>query len=288
MYGAFTIHNRADGQFHEIPFTRGSVLGITNSGRHKYPARGGWAGVSERISLDSSLDIGLEGWAQLPSNQRCFSDYQFVGSGIPSARVWDKADSTWWYADAAVYFSWVPGWRIAGWSQVAGLRYDYFFKRLRDPGPFEGPVPAPFASNPSDTLEMTATWVTPYVGIEYRNDTELTVITLRFLAAPCALGTLEHEEHWLGADPTGRKDEASFAFGQSWFFEGYCDGACHVTKDSTVGGFMKMSHIDATSKGDFKSTLGSGVQQSADSALVFRRLGYAFGVKVDLRFAMPL
>ena len=286
IYGAITIPNRADGQFHEIAVDSGSVFGITTSGRHKYPARGGWAGISQRISLGSSLDLGLEGWAQIPSKQRCFSDYEFVGSDKRFQRIWSRADSMWWYADAALYFcvgSWMEKCRMVPNSRPA-LRL--LFQTHEGSWAFSGFVhPIPF--KPIRHIGTDGNWVTPYLGIEYRSDTGLTVMTLRFLSAPFALGTLQHEENWLGADPTGRKDEASFTFKNSWFFEGYCEGLCNVTKDSAVGGFVKMTHIDATSKSNFKSTLGSGVHESADSTLVFRRLGYAFGAKVDFRFALP-
>jgi len=188
------------------------------------------------------------------------------------------------YIDAAIYFSWVPGWRRAGWSQINGLRYDYYVRRLKNPDPLTlTPPNPPLVSSPSDVVEVNAgSWI-PYVGLQ----TEFSIIgghgRFRSLTG-LVFSHLNHTETW---DAIARKDETALtSFSSSFFFETFIDYKWELPKHTDLGFFLKMGTIDEHAHGRFDSSVGGAVQ-SASCNLYYRKITYVFGAEVSAAFDLP-
>ncbi len=283
FYVGFLIPNRADGQFHEI-----QAIGAPNFSlagvRHQYPQRGIWTGISQKISYSDSLDLYLEGWYLLPIKSSGISKYSFSFNGTGHyARNWDS-DATGGQFDMGVYWSWDPSWRLGPWTQIHGVRYDYYYRKLDNPDDFEG-GPVPWPSTKSDKAELKSSALIPYIGIQFSNTNAYGTAFGRVLVSPLVIGRLSHKEQWHGGG--GRTDTMSLAFDQSYFTEIQTEFSRFITKDIELGGFLRLGNLGTYGEAELESTLGSGASRTSSYTMNFRKLMYRFGIRFTASFTLP-
>ena len=118
--------------------------------QHHYPNRGLWLRLCQSLWLNDKISFIASGWYLFPSGSSSREDY---GAAI-GGRTWDT-DTQWWFVDGI--FSLTP---CAGFSVMAGLRYDSYTTRFKTPSDRSANV----VSSPSDTADVILqSWI-PLIG----------------------------------------------------------------------------------------------------------------------------
>jgi hypothetical protein len=279
------IANRGPGQSLNIETKGGSLFGL-ESVLHDFPQRGGYLGISQTFYGGRGVDLVGEAWFLVPEDTAvAHSNYRFTGGpGHLSSRSWQNTEAAGCYIDAAVLFSWVPGWRKAGWSQINGLRYDYYSRRLKNPGILNAPPSPLLISSPSDVVEVNAgSWI-PYIGLQSEYNGSGGRGTFRSLVG-IVISQLSHKETW-GA--IARKDELSITGnGSSFFFEIFGDYTWHLSRHTDLGFFVKGYTIDEHADGHLESSVGGGAVEGISCNLYYRKILYVFGAELSTAFDLP-
>lgn len=282
VYAGAIVQNRGDGQFHEIAaqeFTVGGVKGV----RHSYPQNGLWVGDRIEFSLfDGAWGFAYEGWLRIPTSNHTHSKYFGADDAVGAQRTW-STDTEGWYSDACVLFSWAPDWRIGGWSQINGFRWQRFEQTLHDPDPAFGSLIAAWES-PNDRVDIRADYFIPYIGIQIENHDRLVGGLGRVIVSPIVFGSFFHREAFAGANL--RMDEGTLTYSHGYFFEFMMEGDYRQTPDLRFGGFLKLSGLNLYGEGTVETT--GQVAASGTYDLVHRNLAYVGGLKAEYAFNTPV
>ena len=252
-----------------IDFSRSVPLGPFNGYqiRHQYPIRGVWLGLSETINLSERIGLFGSGWVLLPSNQTDLETY----NEMAAARNWNTRNS-WWYIDGLATFS--PG---AGFSFLAGVRYDKYTTEFRDPF-------AAFNVNslPSDTADVITHNVIPLVGAQAGYDCPQSRLLFRVVGFPTLLGSVKYRQNFAGTGAI----EASGNYKKGYFLELFSQ---YVRKfgPGEVGIFARWSGTHGEVDLDVDSVDIAAPTTNGTFDLSLERYAWTVGGSVSLRFDLP-
>lgn len=281
FYGGFLIPNRnLHGQFFTVESAGTSIAGLEYAD-HRYPERGLWVGLYETIAVTRPADIEfvLQAWCMVPSSVAASTRYRFSGNSLESGVSW-RCSATAYSLDASMLFSWQK--ERPEFSQIFGVRYDHYSRRLSDPEHVPvGVVPWPASAN--DTVELGVNTWAPYIGLQMCYAYSDSVAFFRLIGAPIVFGSVAYDEFWRGG--AGQHVGSTFAISKGLFAEFFGSVQTHVSDSASVGFFLKMDSVSAYGSGDLDVDPPTG--QSAPYRLTYRQLKYLFGVNFALRFRTP-
>jgi len=281
LYAGFLIPNRnLHGQFFAVESAGTAVAGLEYAD-HRYPQQGFWAGVYETIAFGNPTDIDLvlQGWCMIPSSVDASTRYRFTGNAFESGTTW-KCNSTGYVLDASILFSWER--TRPEFSQIAGVRYDHYSRRLCDPVHVPvGVVPWPASAN--DTVEAEVNTWAPYIGLQATYGYSDGVGFIRLVGAPIVFGSLSYDEFWRGG--AGQRVGSTFAIRKGLFMEFLGSYQRNISDSASIGFFLKMDSISGYGSGNFDVTPAAG--QSASYRLTYRQLSYILGANLSVRFQIP-
>jgi hypothetical protein len=282
IYSGYIVENGAH-VFHELE-NKGTPLHNLAHTKYYYPQEGFFVGLSNRAAIGKYADVMLEGWLLIPIETKARSHYVEAGSqqdisDTGSRRKW-YPKTVGWFLDASVFYCINPDWFANGFSQVLGIRYDYY-SRVMEQGKVQQ---LPIAGN-NDRFEANLVTLVPYIGIEYRKRGLRYAITGRLLGSPLIWSRLNHLETFGNI-----RDEGSFDFDAigGYWGELFLQLDLRSSEATSLGGFVKMSGMSQFGDSFLTSTQGAGATQRVNFDITYRRLIYIVGLNAALSFWSPL
>ncbi|MCA1961453.1 MAG: hypothetical protein LDL33_11730 [Desulfomonile sp.] len=281
LYAGYLIPNRnLHGQFFTVE-SAGTAVAALEYADHRYPQHGYWAGLYETISFGrpADIDMVLQAWCMIPSSVPASTRYRFTGNVFESGTTWN-CTSTGYSLDASVQFSWER--TRPEFSQIAGVRYDHYSRRLSDAVHVPiGVVPWP--ASPRDTVEVEVDTWAPYIGLQVYYGYPDSVGFIRLVGAPIVVGSFAYDEFWRGG--AGQRVGSTFAIRQGLFMEFLGSYRKHISDSASIGFFLKMDSVSGYGSGNLDVTPAAG--QNASYRLTYRQLNYIIGANLSVRFQIP-
>jgi hypothetical protein len=244
--------------------TTGIFLGGVGSVRHQFANRGLWLGLSDTISLSDSLSFIASGWYLVPSNSNSLEQY----NGNVARRTWDT-DARWWYVDG-LFAVGLPG----GFNILAGLRYDYYTIRFKNPFDVAG-----VASFPSDTADATSEGWIPLIGAQYSQSGSAGSLVVRAVGVPTLLGNIRYNQTFQGF----ARAEARGNYDNGYFLEFFAEYSKSFGPGS-VGVFGRWNGTQGNSNVDFQIL---GFAGNETWRLSVHRNAWTVGGSFSLNFTLP-
>ncbi len=269
-------------------FTFDSGGAAVSSLSHRWPLRGLWLGVAEKLNVSEKCGINVEAWWLIPSTavgteESQVGITQVVGQDPPRFVTIPTAVSVnwntrpdWWYIDGRLACS--CGGR--NFQYLVGFRYDHFSTRFEFPfNPTTG-----FVFDPSNQADITVNSYIPYVGFEYSCMGGGTGgLCLRFIGFPWVPADVQHNETGeVGAGARGTST-ANFNSGR-YFLEFFGEYSRTIVGGAGIGAWFRWQ--DLSGRGPINTTISPGGFSVSD-AFVFDRNTVAFGGKATLNFNLP-
>lgn len=162
-------------------FTANSDVGLTGvrNIQHHYTNRGLWLGLAQTVPLKDTLCFMASGWYLVPSNDNSREIYNF---GV-AERTWDT-DTQWWFVDGLFSLG-TPG----GFSLLAGLRYDSFTTRFKNPFNITGIG----ASLTDEADVVTENWI-PLFGTQMAYAGSFGNLVVRAVGVPTLVGNVWYKQ----------------------------------------------------------------------------------------------
>lgn len=243
------------------------VFGVI-SVRQQYPNRGLWLGVSDTVVLGDGLSVIASSWYLVPSSVPARQHIDLVG--FPAARSW-QTDNRWWFADGLFALG-----RPGGLSALAGLRYDYFTTRFKDP--FDSDFGGPDAH--SDVI--AATWI-PLFGAQYGYAGPSSSLIVRAVGTPVIFGYAK----FLDSDGIGTRLEERGRWTRGYFLEFFGEYSRNVGLGS-VGVFARWNLAEGRATNANVERDVSPPPPSTNYNLGFNRLSWTLGGSISLDFDLPI
>jgi len=244
--------------------TTGITVAGANSLRHHYTNRGLWLGLSGIAGLGDSLSFIASGWYLVPSNST--SREQYNANALQ--RTWDT-DAQWWYVDGLLAFGGPNGLNL-----LAGLRYDYYTVRFKDPYNVAGVV-----SLPTDTADATSKGWIPLFGAQYTQSSSMGNLVVRAVGVPTLLGSIKYNQTFSGflrAEGTGN-------YSNGYFLEFFAEYSKNFGPGS-VGVFGRWNSTQGNSDVDFSIPPNPA---NETFKLTVHRNTWAVGGSFSLNFTLP-
>ena len=280
------LHSMARHFRYELESTRGTVPLIRHV-NYICSQYGVWLGATCKTPLSDAVELDVEGWKLIPIPGDVYGSYlnnsnpQAVGDLPDGMQLWRKWAPTTnaWYADLHVTAS--PGLEnyVNGIGVVLGARFDKY-RRVMHQEQSRGQNLA----LDGDEMEMNAHMFIPYVGVQVSRETSRLDMAIRMIGTPMVFGGIQHRETF---GVIGARDEAWFSFDvpRGYWAELFVEGGVRVSGQVALGGFLKMTTMTLMSNADLTRTSLTGEPALSDNYdLVFRRLNYAYGATLALRF----
>ncbi len=262
----------------------GGAIGLT----HRWPVRGLWLGVADRLNFSERCGLNVEAWwlirsSAVGSENANFSRTVFIRVGDdlvpitltgPQGETWNTFPD-WWYIDGRLACS--CGGRNFSW--LAGFRYDHFSTSWQFAfDPFGG---IPFSS--SDRADITVNSYIPYVGFQYSCLGSTSNACLRLIGFPWVPATVQHLQS--GEAGTGTRADSNGNFGRrGYFIEIFGEYSRTVFGGAGLGVWFRWQ--DLSGRGNLDTTISPGGLSGSDS-FTFDRNTVAFGGKATLDFNLP-
>jgi hypothetical protein len=184
-----------EGSSISVDTTGRSVAGLT-SVFHKYANRGVSLGLGTSLCIKDNLSLLASGWYLVPStthSREAYNDFAF------GERTWD-VNPQWWYVDGL--FAW--GDPCGSFKLLAGLRYDYYTLR------FKNPVNAVGVNTLStDTADASSEGWIPLLGVHYAASSSAQSLVFRVVGIPTLLGSIWYKQTANGLDRANFKGNYS-------------------------------------------------------------------------------
>jgi len=267
---------------------RGTLVhGLIHS-HYRFRQPGFWVGLSEGFSLGNRLKAAIEGWLLLSSRSESPSQYadDRWGGDVPDTgvgRTWEVQSTQGWFLDTYFWAGQQTDSVSSWWSPTAGVRYDFYYRRLGQLSAMLLP-----SAGPTDQMDITVKTFVPYVGINCGTTGQKISTTLRLIGSPMVLGSLSHKETYGSG---GFRDEASFPFDVPRGYWGELFLSVHTGERNSkfgMGGFLKMTTMSLNSSSQLTTSRVAGGSESAEYDLIYRRMVYTIGLRFSVGFASPL
>jgi len=242
------------------------LAGLGGVAQH-YANRGLWLGLEQSVTLNQRLSVIGSGWYLVPSNSPS-ADVE-SGNFPPTDFSW-KTQNKWWYVDGVVAAT-----VFRGMSVLAGLRYDYFTTRIKNPSD------GIFVGNRGARGDVIAeNWI-PLVGTQASYGGPGCSLLFRAVGFPAVLGHVRYNE----TDPFGPifRIDSSGTWRKGYFLELFAQYARNFGPGS-IGLFGRWNMVEAQSTVDFNLLPGF----NSDFDLSLRRSSWTFGGSVSVAFNLPL
>jgi hypothetical protein len=257
----------------------GSVFG----GAHRYPLAGLWLGLEQKINLNETCGIDLDGWVLIPSNRQG-SEQEPITTLITSTtfpfttqvpgvgnRTWNTR-TEWWYLDAAATYAFSPGFKA-----LAGFRYDHFSTRFDNPTNAFGVV-----LTPDDTADLTVNSYLPFVGLQTIVGGPASNVMVRWIGFPVAPANLTFSE--TNANTLGTRVDSTGNWSNSYWMEIFAEYNRNFAANMGIGAFFRW-HLYHGQASLTTNPLGfAGVSSDAS----FDRNAITLGGNIQLNFGSPL
>jgi hypothetical protein len=270
-------------------FTFDSGGGGVSSLSHRWPLRGLWLGVGEKLNVSERCGINVEAWWLIPSTavgteESVVGITQFIVTDFPAgffittpaavAVNWNTRPD-WWYIDGRLACS------CAGrnFNVLAGFRYDHFSTRFEFPfSPTTG-----FAFDPNNQADITVNSYIPYVGFEYSCMGAGSGLCMRLIGFPWVPADVVHSETGEAGAGLRATSTGNFNSGR-YFIEFFGEYSRTVFGGAGIGAWFRWQ--DLSGRGPITTTINPGGLAISD-AFVFDRNTVAFGGKATLNFNLP-
>lgn len=250
----------------------GSVFG----GAHRYPLAGLWLGLEQKVNLNETWGLDLDGWVLIPTNrQGSEQEPTITTSGtiapitVPGVgnRTWNTR-TEWWYLDAAVSCAF-----ITPVKALAGFRYDHFSTRFDNPTNAFGVV---FTS--ADTADLTVNSYLPFVGLQTTVGGPASNVMVRWIGFPVAPANLTFSE--TNANTLGTRVDSTGNWSNSYWTEIFATYNRSFAAGMGIGAFFRW-HLYHGQANLTTNPLGfAGVSSDAS----FDRNAMTFGGSFSLNF----
>ncbi len=256
---------------------------------HRWPLRGLWLGVAEKLNVGERCGINVEAWWLIPSTatgteESVVGITTFIaGAGsspgvfftVPAAISinWNTRPD-WWYIDGRTVFKPSGG----SFGVLAGFRYDHFSTRLEFPS-----SPTGFVFDPSNQADITVNSYIPYVGFEYSCMGAGSGLCMRFIGFPWVPADVLHSETGEAGPGLRGTSTGSFNSGR-YFLEFFGEYSRTVFGGAGIGAWFRWQ--DLSGRGPITTTINPGGFAISD-AFTFDRNTVAFGGKATLNFDLP-
>ena len=157
--------------------------------QHHYPNRGLWLGLSESFFPGDRLSFIASGWYLVPSKTSSRETYPPFPENLASV-TWDT-DTQWWFVDGVCSFG-----SPSGLSLLAGLRYDYFTTRFKNPVETLAIV----GSRDGDTADVTSEGWIPLFGTQCAYTGAWGSLLARVVGVPTLLGNVKYQQTLFSGD----------------------------------------------------------------------------------------
>jgi hypothetical protein len=241
-----------------------NVAGVA-SVRHNFTNRGLWLGLSDTVWLSDNLSFIASGWYLVPSNNST-SREQYNGN--VAQRTWET-DSRWWYVDGLLAFG-----SPSGLNLLAGLRYDYYTVRFKDPFNVAGVLNA-F----TDTADATSEGWIPLFGAQYAQSSSAGSLVVRAVGVPTLIGNLKYNQTF-GAFA---RAETKGNYNNGWFLEFFAEYSKSFGPGS-VGVFGRWNGTKGYVNADFTAAPFAGTDTFR---LTVQRNAWTVGGSFSLNFTLP-
>ncbi len=280
FYAGYLVENGAH-VFHELRNT-GTALNNLQAVKHWYPEDGIFLGASQTARPYEEIALALEGWWLLSFEREARSKYVYPWSAPETestgvTRRWDTK-TTGWFIDGSIHFSWMPGAVKNGFSQINGLRYDYYAKSFEMN--FNEFV---FDSGTDDEMNVEISMLIPYMGAQYCMRGSNYEFVTRGIASPVVYGSIHYGETFGGG---GYRDEGTWTFDRWKGFWAELFGSYdrRVSDRVSLGGFLKMTTMSLYASDDLETETVGGGTTGAEYDLIYRRLIYLVGGHAKVSF----
>ena len=169
-----------------VDTTGAAVAGLT-SVSHKYANRGVSLGLGTSVCIKDNLSFLASGWYLVPSkaeSREAYNDFAF------GERTWD-VNPQWWYVDGV--FAW--GDPCGNLKLLAGLRYDYYTARFKNPVNVVG-----INTLSTDTADATSEGWIPLLGVQYAATSSVQSLVFRVVGVPTLVGNVWYKQTANGSD----------------------------------------------------------------------------------------
>lgn len=252
--------------------TDGTSLANIVSINHRYPNRGLWLGLGQCIPLRERFSFIASGWYLVPSNDNSREIYNAPGV---AERTWDT-DTQWWFADGLFGLG-TPG----GFSLLAGLRYDSFTTRFKNPVNAAGIGGA----LPSDTADVvTENWI-PLFGTQMDYSGSFGNLVVRAVGVPTLVGSAWYKQT-LGGGGIIQRIEAKGNYSGGYFLEFFTEYSKSFGPGS-VGLFGRWNMAEGKAKLSVDGLIAAGGLLARDFDLTLNRTSWTLGGSFSLAFNMP-
>lgn len=241
---------------------------------HKYTNQGLWLGVSQLMGLNSGLCFNASGWCLVPSTAE--SDETFSDGFNHMDNRWNT-DTHWWFVDGVLSLN-AP----AGFSFLAGLRYEQYTTRFSDPERASGiGILFPWAT--ADVISES--WI-PLIGAEMRSPSSLGGLVVRVIGFPALLGSLKYNETQPNITPV-RRLEASGSWSKGYFVEFFSEYSKRLGFGD-VGLFAKWNAFQGKSRSTVDYVDNFYVPTHEQPDLTLSRCWWTLGGSFTMNFSLPL
>lgn len=236
--------------------------------QEQYPNRGLWLGIADSVDLGSGLSFIGSGWYLVPSSASSRQHIDLVG--FPAARSW-QTDNRWWFADGLFALG-----RSGSFSALAGLRYDYFTTRFKNP--FDSDFGGPDAH--SDVIATT--WI-PLLGAQYGYAGPSSSLLVRAVGTPVIFGYIK----FLDSDGIGTRLEERGRWSRGYFLEFFGEYSKKLGLGS-LGVFARWNLAEGRAANANVERDVSPPPPSTTYNLSFNRLSWTLGGSLSLDFNLPI
>ena len=246
--------------------TKGIAVAGVTSVDHKFANRGLSLGLASSMCINDSLSFIASGWYLVPSTSSSREGY----TNFTFERTWD-VEPQWWYVDGL--FAW--GNPCSGFKILAGLRYDHYTARFKNPVNVVG-----MGSSSTDTADASSDGWIPLVGVQYAASSTAQSLIFRVVGIPTLLGNVWYKQTANGIDRVDVKGDYKGGYFLEVFTE-YTKRFC----GGSVGVFGRWNAAKGDSNVNFEIT---GVNTGEESfELSLRRSAWTLGGTFSLDFDMP-
>lgn len=241
---------------------------------HNYNNQGLWLGVSQLMGLNSGLCFNASGWYLIPSNTE--SDETFNVDVNNLNNRW-KTDTHWWFVDGVLSLN-AP----AGFSFLAGLRYEQYTTRFSDPERASG---IGILTRWATADVISESWI-PLIGAEMRSPGSLGGVVFRVIGFPTLLGSLKYNETQPNIVPVSRL-EASGSWSKGYFVEIFSEYSKRLGFGD-VGLFAKWNVLHGQSESTVDYSNNHRVPTHEQHDLTLSRSWWTLGGSFTMDFSLPL
>lgn len=257
-------------------------------GGQRWPLTGVWLGLAERINLNETCGVDLDGWVLIPSNRNggeaetvdttiphlsptstpgVFT-VTFIPAAILATRTWDTRPD-WWYLDAAATYSMSEAFRI-----LAGFRYEHFSTNFQNPSPIFGLV-----TTPDDTADATVNSYLPFVGLQ----SSMGGLNLRLIGFPIAPAQVTYGE--TGIFGVNSRVNSSGGWSRSYFLELFAEYSHNIASNMGIGAFFRWNYLHA--QGNLDTEILPHIGSIDAPGVSFDRNTATIGGSFTLNFGSP-